>query len=113
MMANNLESTINKIGHEISQVLKEQEINKLLGVLANDGVFAMWIYVRSKKDIDENKLMEKIKPIFSYVKEMESDGFQKYFEELSKNLNDLLFFREILEKVLIYARYHAKAMGDS
>jgi len=37
---------------------------------------------------------------------------QKFFQNLSEDLNKLLFFKEMLEKALIYARYHAKTISD-
>ncbi len=101
----NLDATINKVGFEIANILDENLINKLLGVLAQDGVYAMWVYAKAKKDIKENKLYEKLKTILN----ISDDNYEKYFQELSKNINELLFRKEILEKALIYARYHAKA----
>ncbi|HCF38051.1 MAG TPA: hypothetical protein DER56_03095, partial [Thermosipho africanus] len=35
--------------------------------------------------------------------------YEKFFQKLSEDLDKLLFFKDVLEKVLIYARYHAKA----
>ncbi|MBU1669037.1 hypothetical protein KKC13_11515 [bacterium] len=101
----NLDAEINKAGYEISKVIDENLINKILGVLAQDGVYAMWVYCKSKKDIDENKLLETLNAILE-----SNDDYEQYFQNLSKDLNQLLFFKEILEKALTYARYHAKAM---
>lgn len=186
-MAKNLDAMINKIGFEIVSkgIVSETEINKMLGVLANDGVYAWWVYIKSKlnwkftKDkrkfeefqlikflfilaelnelfakygeIISDKKIEEIctlqneielltKEIGQLTKEVKKerniDNRQKenelnqkkeeknkkenernnkldnFFHQLSENLPDLLFFREILEKILIYARYHAKAMGE-
>jgi hypothetical protein len=111
-MAINLESSINNVGYEITNIIDKNNIEKLLGVLSNDGVYAMWVYAKSKKDINEIKLMRKIKPIIYFVKGLRDDNYEQYFQELSQDLNNLLFFRELLEKVLIYARYHAKAMEE-
>ena len=102
----NLDAEINKAGYEIAQVVDENFINKILGVLSNDGVYAMWIYCKSKKDIKEDELLEKLKDVL----EIKNDKYEEYFQKLSENLNDLLFKKEILEKALTYARYHAKAM---
>ncbi|AIS53301.1 hypothetical protein TKV_c21690 [Thermoanaerobacter kivui] len=175
-----LESTLNKIAFDIvnDKILEENEISKLLGVLSNDGVYAMWIYVLDKlkvkfhedeKSLNEEKifkLLSKIAEIDKFVlktldydavvknisnltkeinqlqkdinqlqgkiknksnsqeekKQLENQKkakekdrnkeLNKYFLDLSSNLNDLLFFKELFEKVLIYALYHAKAMGE-
>jgi CRISPR/Cas system CMR-associated protein Cmr5 small subunit len=117
----NLDALINKIGYQIVEKIKEKgsdktkyknEIDKALGVLSNDGVYAYYVYVKSKK-IDDIFLNE-IKPIvWAYCNTpLQDDNWQEFFQNLSEDLPGLLFFREILEKILIYARYHAKAMGD-
>lgn len=109
---NNLEVTINKVGYEIANIIDKNNIEKLLGVLVSDGVYAMWVYMKSKKDIKENELIEKIEPIIKFTHaELSNSDYETYFQKLSEDLNGLLFFREILERALIYARYHAKAMG--
>ena len=113
-MANNLDAMINKISFDIvsQNIVDENQINKMLGVLANDGVYAWWVYIKSKKDINEKRLMDTIKSILNFMPNQVDDNYDKYFENLSQNLSNLLFSKEILEKILIYARYHAKAMGD-
>ena len=124
-MATNLDAMINRIGFEIVEEIKKKEkdqtkykneIDKVLGVLSNDGVYAYYVYVNSKKI--EDVFLEKIKAILEYIDIRDTNENsinelnQEFFETLSENLSDLLFFREILEKILIYARYHAKAMGE-
>jgi hypothetical protein len=117
----NLDALINKTGYKIVEKIKEKgngktkyknELEKALGVLANDGVYAYYIYVKSKKveDVFLNEIKSLTKFVSSDNKEQNPD--QNFFESLSKNLNNLLFFREVLEKILIYARYHEKAMGE-
>jgi len=101
----NLDATINKVGFEIANMLDENLINKLLGVLAQDGVYAMWVYTKSKKEIKENEFYEKLKTILN----ISDDSYEEYFQKLSNNINELLFKKELLEKALTYARYHAKA----
>ena len=159
----NLEYEINNVAFEIvsENILDETEINKLLGVLANDGVYAMWVYALDKIKIKDNKdrmglfinQLFNFSEIFEILNEESNTGKKisglrelnneinkllkkeeklndnekiklknktkkrnkiilEIFKELSKDINDLLFFKEILEKTLIYARYHAKALGD-
>jgi len=163
----NLDAVINKVGFEIANILDENLINKLLGVLANDGVYAMWVYALNKiewnyyndcekfrqsklyklleklnnfpiqidkKIIDEKrndeicKLTKEINNLTNELKKDKNnktkkeeknkkikerdDKLNEFFLELSTDLNQLLFFKELLEKALIYARYHAKAMKD-
>lgn len=172
---NNLESEIYKLSFELSEILDENEINKLLGILSSDGVYAMWVYAMDKldwkfsenieemKNMDLFRLIDMISEIDKYVsrgmnyedllseianltndikclkkeienlkkenrgknsevlnennnnlmeKEIERNKtLNKYFHELAQDLNKLLFMKELLEKVFIYARYHARAKG--
>ena len=113
----NLDAIINKVGFEIVEKIKgkgkdkskyKNFIDKALGVLANDGVYAYWVYCQSNSidDVFINELKD-IKEIINN----EQDN-QKFFQNLSEDLNKLLFFKEMLEKALIYARYHAKTISD-
>ena len=119
-MSQNLDALINELGYKIVKKIESKgndktkyknEIDKALGVLANDGVYAYYVYVKSKK-VDDIFLSDEIKPIIQFVEGEGKELDQNFFGNLSQDLNNLLFFREILEKILIYARYHAKAMGD-
>jgi CRISPR/Cas system CMR-associated protein Cmr5 small subunit len=125
----NLDAMINKVGFEIVEEIKKKGkdktkyknyIDKALGVLANDGVYAYWVYCKANKitDVFINKLEvlanqlrlqknnKEIKLIFK------GNPSEKFFETLSEDIYQLLFFKEMVEKALIYARYHAKAMKD-
>lgn len=167
----NLDALINKISFELvnEKILEENQINKMLGVLANDGVYAWWVYAKKEmdwkfeseekkfkegklvqllyklkelsflfeqeiindssiKDICDKQLViiklqndkrnknksekEKIEKDINKKREEQNEILNCFFHNLSEDLPNLLFFREILEKILIYARYHAKAMGD-
>lgn len=132
--AENLDSRINEYSYKMVKELKDGKVNlgeidKALGVLCNDGVYGYYVYCKSKSN---GKSDEKIKSLMfsqfisNIVKEFddivysgrelksfkslyEYDG---YFSNLSTDIHKLLFFKDILEKILTYARYHAKAEGD-
>jgi len=176
--AENLEALISKISFEIvnEKILDENEINKLLGVLSSNGVYAMWVYSLDKLDTsfkvkEENnqiespqifKLLLKLKPLLykvyqtSFIDDMlqeeknlefkqkineikceNLDEKEKrkriskeknrissfltkkliekssiYFQNISQDIHKLLFLKQLLEKTLIYARYHAKALEN-
>ena len=126
-MSQNLDALINKISFElVDSILKVSDkttqkkllncIDKSLGVLSNDGVYAYYVYIKSqdkKKDNTfENIFLDKIKPVEAYCNiPLQDNNWQDFFEKLSEDLTSLLLFRDMLEKILIYARYHAKAMG--
>jgi hypothetical protein len=90
--------------------LDKNEINKLLGVLSNNGVYAMWVYAKSQKDINESELFKSyMGPILKLFNE-NIENLETFFQEISEDLHKLLFLKQLLEKTLIYARYHAKAL---
>ncbi|HEC92937.1 MAG TPA: hypothetical protein ENI51_08115 [Candidatus Atribacteria bacterium] len=180
-----LDSLINKMSFDLvnNNIVDEKQINKMLGVLSNDGVYAWWVYTKKElswkfvcnadmfkryplvnllllldglnflfdypifNDDTINKICEKQSNIEKLLSEIESlknkqkkvdknkkreintqiknnndeikklnseqnDLMDKFFHVLSENLPSLLFFRKVLEKILIYARYHAKAMEE-
>jgi hypothetical protein len=115
----NLESEIYRLSFELSEKIDVNDLQKLLGVLSNDGVYAMWVYAKDKfkKDKDQQKvekINESIRDLDNFVKGNKNNkGINnEYFQNLAQDLNKLLFMKELLEKVLIYAIYHAKAKGD-
>lgn len=134
-MSNNLDAELNKLGFEIVDEIDKQKdkklrknlinhIDKALGVLANDGVYAYYVFCLSKDKDDNNEnskkpyreiFVQKVKDkllMFLPTNYKDKIDLQDFFEELSGELHDLLFFKDALERALIYARYHAKALGD-
>lgn len=120
----NIESELNKMSSDLVNAIEDKKdkkakyknaIDKSLGVLMNDGVYAYYIYVVSEglKDV----FIDKIQALTTFVEvnnvnKNNSELNEEYFQELSKDLGKLLFFRELLEKVLVYARYHAKTIKE-
>ena len=74
-----------------------------------------------KKDRSSNKekLKQKEKELEQKEKELKqrekerNEKLNEYFLNVSNDLHKLLFLKQLLEKTLIYARYHAKALEDS
>jgi len=112
----NLESNIYKLSSGLSETIDVNDINKLLGILASDGVYAIWVYANDKFKKDQqkiNKIKNLIEELNNFVNvNYNRDIDDKYFQNLAQDLNKLLFMKDLLEKVFIYARYHAKAKGD-
>ena len=126
----NIEYLITKISYELVNdvSLKENEIDKLLGILSRDGVYAMWVWskkqFKKKKDSsDQNKptvseIFEKFVDLLKLVDnnllqslwEGNNYNYEKFFQGISEDLTKLLFLKQLMEKTLIYARYHAKAL---
>lgn len=95
---------------------KERNIRKALGILQEDGVYAMFLWLES----EDNKIREKLNNLLNeneiknkLLSDSESfpDDFKKFCEKLQKvaeDIDKLLFLKKILERTLTYALYHAK-----
>ncbi|WP_190972274.1 hypothetical protein [Clostridium sp. HV4-5-A1G] len=117
---NNLDSRINEYSYDMINNNRDKKdvinlIDKALGVLSNDGVYGYYVYCKSKKNNDISKaFIEDIVEKFKNDIDIDyKNGCDEFFIKLSENLNSLLFFKDIIERILIYARYHAKALGDN
>ncbi len=91
----------------------ENLITRSLGVLQEDGVYAFFLYTASKADAIRTLASSFLKDrgLLTYtdgadVLAVVRDGFRE-------NLDNLLFAKELLERTLVYARYHAKALANS
>ena len=120
---NSLVSSLSyKLVEEISKLEKNKKkkalnlIDKALGVLAGNGVYAYYVYIISQKDDDFNRIfLDIFEKAFNKVKNKQNYSprdRQNYFKDITENISKLLFLKQLLEKTLIYARYHARAMGE-
>jgi len=122
-MCTSLESVINDVAFKIVNngvFANKGEIDNLLGVLSSNGVYAMWVYAKSKKkgkNSEEKNLMNELRPLFEKIvpgkiKGQDDNDYEAFFKEIAEDLPTLLFVKDILERTLTYARYHAKALED-
>jgi len=115
LFKNNKEFDKNKI---------KNPIQKSLGVLQEDGVYAFFLYLDSEGAFDKDKT-EKVISEHSWeiLKEdninLVTKNFdkEKVYKELQENvlkeLDKMFLAKNLLEKMLIYARYHAKALPEN
>jgi hypothetical protein len=103
----------------------ETLITKSLGVLQEDGVYAFFLYLvsRGKKEREGADVIKGLAA--GLLKEAQIPAFQSYLDPLeavrggndgksrglADDLDHLLLAKRLLEQALIYARYHAKALG--
>lgn len=107
-----LESVICRLGSEIAKKVSPSDIDKALGVLSSDGVYAYYVYILSEKK--GYVLLDGITDLMEYTDTKRNDddkNYREYFTALSSDIKDLMFFKEILSQTLTYARYHSKAEG--
>jgi hypothetical protein len=92
----------------------ENLIGKVLGVLQEDGIYAFFLYMQAKKT---QKIYETIE---EHVKHLLKTAFPslditqngcKVAETLMSDLDRVLLAKDLLERTLVYARYHAKPLG--
>ena len=110
-------------------------VNKALGVLQSQGVYACMLYLYAEKDQQHASLIRKA--LWELLQRLEQEiglkwrderdnevqrpqtntdtkGQKKvlafYADTVSAHLDTLLLVRDLYEQTLIYARYHAKAL---
>jgi len=105
----------------------ERLVTKTLGVLQEQGVYAMMLFLFSRTS-DEAKVSEKcIRPqLYETLKALPpfknknvpdadakaESALKFYTDSVLNDLDTLLLVRELYEQTLIYARYGAKAEGE-
>jgi hypothetical protein len=98
----------------------DNTVTKALGVLQENGVYACFLYLLAKEDKNGGVVIEKMLNLLKELGfgEMNSKNKDKpeeiqiltyIMEKVTTELERLLLAKEILEKMLIYARYGAKA----
>ncbi|AEH44108.1 hypothetical protein Thein_0223 [Thermodesulfatator indicus DSM 15286] len=101
----------------------ERLVTKALGVLQNQGVYAMMLFLfsRSSKEkeiapVIRNSLYDALKRLVNFKNETIVDSpkeaLEFYSQKVVENLDTLLLVRDLYEQTLIYARFHAKAAKE-
>lgn len=104
----------------------ENAITKVLGVLQEQGVYACFVFALSRAKSDNNesqsmqaivsemaKLLHKLDFAVTYEKNGAAEATLKQVaEHVTQDLERLLLAKDVLEQMLIYARYGAKARKD-
>lgn len=131
----NLDYLCMKYGHEIAECKgkkksdKENLVTKALGVLQENGPYAMFLYLEgaSKNDIagyckkillnlfrKEQQLADCIKSEATIPpKDDKFPNIMAWLRKVSADVDSLFFIKKIYQQVLIYARYHIKALEET
>lgn len=95
----------------------ENLITKSLGVLQEDGVYAFFLFQRSRGEREKKGAKKLNDRAGALLRSAEIKGFQEpndqlkaVRDELANDIDQLLLAKRLLEQTLIYARYHAKAL---
>lgn len=107
---------------KISDSNLENNLRKALGVLQEDGVYAMFLWLESKSKETSKELILLLnesqvkKYLLNDLDKFSDDDFNKFCKSLGKvaeDIDKLFFMKKILERTLTYALYHAKIkMGE-
>jgi len=104
--------------HEAIGKNAENHVTKSLGILQEDGIYAFFLYQVSRGSREKpgaEKLKEQAASLLKEagIKAFQSadDPLKTVREQLASDLDQLLLAKRLLEQALIYARYHAKALG--
>lgn len=96
----------------------ENAITKGLGVLQENGVYACFLYLLAKEGQIGKAVVDAMLTLFTKMPykwahpgKKPEDILKFICVEVSADLEKLLFVKETLEQMLIYARYGAKAKG--
>jgi len=116
----NLDYECIKYAQEISKIGDsnlESNLRKALGVLQEDGVYAMFLWLESKEGKNIRKILIRLLNESEIRKHLLTnssnfpENFSKFCEKLRKiaqDMDKLLFVKKLLERTLVYALYHAK-----
>ena len=126
----NLDYRCMEYGQEIGKINDsnlENNLRKALGVLQEDGVYAMFLWLEKNASDVRKELVEffnkedketKVKLSNYFLesnKSFSQDDFDEFCNDLrkiAKDIDKLLFMKKLLERILTYALYHARAKRD-
>ena len=108
-----------KYGSKIARIdkLSEPLVNKSLGVLQEEGVYAFFLFLAAQAKGEKNTpandiqqvIFDLLKVFFQSIKDSQKDILTIIRDNLAEDLNNLFLARDIIERTLVYARYHLKA----
>lgn len=118
MTVQNLDAACAKLGAKLAASANkdaENSITKSLGVLEEQGVYALFLYLHAREkqwgQTTSNELASFLRQNPSSQNALlgtNNDLFTA-LQQLAGDLEKLLFARDLLHRALVYARYHAKA----
>ena len=102
-------------GKSIGDAYKEleRETNKALGILIEDGPFAYSVWLESKNEAPHKSINNQSIGILKdeNVSLINNNNLREgVLNDIASDLNKLILTKKVLERMLIYARYRAKAL---
>ncbi len=108
----------------VDKKIKQHLVNSALAVLLEQGVYAVFLFLCSRSEKEQVAAKSVRGHLFKLIKEYFSD-LQEYTEtpdkielmkalrkKFQKDYEDTFFAKDLIEKTLVYARYHIKSMEN-
>jgi hypothetical protein len=120
MIVQNLDCACAKLGAKLASPGNkdtENSITKALAVLEEQGVYALFLYLRAREKAWGQATSEKLAtflrehpgPQNALLGTSNKDEPFDALQNLAADLDKLLLARDLLQRALVYARYHVKA----
>lgn len=96
-----------------SNYIDEKVFTAALGVLEEQGPYACFLYLQARQGEPGERIGREAVEFLSEVlhgQGQENDALA-FMKSIADDLDRLLFVRDLLRQVFVYARYHAKARG--
>lgn len=119
MADNNLDYLCAKHGQNIPKANRDEEtmIQKALGVLQEEGLFAFVVFLESKKGSTNKEvvgsILGKTAELLNEVgltKDANDKNIREMILDITKDIDSMFLAKDLIERMLIYARYRAKAL---
>jgi hypothetical protein len=119
MLGTNLDYLCAKHGQEIPNSKDDERlIQKALGVLQEDGLFAFIVFLESKRDSKDNdvvlRILKKSEALLNEIglpKAASGKNLKEEILELTKDIDSMFLAKGVVERALTYALYNARALG--
>jgi hypothetical protein len=114
----NLDLKCAELGRDLATVKTDKEkstnenvFTNALSVLEEQGPYACFLYLQAREGKVGREIMTKATEFLSSTLRPGNNGKNPldFLKDVASGLDDLLFARDLLRQVLVYARYHAKA----
>jgi len=108
----NLEVRCAELGEKLAKIdgVSEKVLNEALAVLEEQGVYAAFLYLKARYN-DNNvakKFLGVCQEFLGEVFSLKQGDPLEVAKALARDLDNLLFARELLRTAFVYARYHVK-----
>jgi hypothetical protein len=100
-----------KVKTDKDQLVDEKVFTKALSVLEEQGPYACFLYLQAREGKVGHEITEQATKFLACTlsKDANANNPFEFLKALASDLDDLLFARDLLRQVFVYARYHAKA----